>query len=81
MEIPTWDEKTDTLSRIHLNKGEIIFLEKCLLYRPLPHRYKTGKKKKKGWAENHVLRELFLRRKTSYKRNHYHLSSPVIGKF
>lgn len=47
MEIPTWDEKTDTLSRMHLNKVEIIFLEKCLLYRPLPHKYKTGKKKKR----------------------------------
>lgn len=38
-------------------------------------------RKKKGMAENHVLRELFFRRNTSYKRNHYHLSSPVIGKF
>lgn len=63
---------------MHLNTVEIIFLEKCLLYRPLPHRYRTGKEKKKGMAENYLVREFFFRRNTSYKRNHYHLSSPVI---
>ena len=80
MEIPIWEERTDTLSMMHLNKMEIIFLEKCLLYMSLLPRYRT-RKKREGMAENNLLRELFFRRNASYKRNHCHLSSPVIRKF